>query len=779
MTCGYMLHKFVQSFSTNGRCNIPGIFTSGNELQKLGDDDMYPAVMADPLLGEESLFNDSLDDVHVHEKAIRAALTDVEKTADNEREHNLDDSLDYDMTQLPFDDVVGESGLNTNLISRGSSNQGDAVNSKSTSGFQVAVQIPMSSTCDDGGTSEVTDSKSSATDVSKAVKDTTDDHHQKTPQDQQQMEKSTHTSDTSTVKNSAPSDSRVSKSSKLVPSFGRRKNKTTLSPPTKVDTKKEAHVELDKQTSSVAGSCQTTEKEDTSGEETLQEGDQCVPETTARVENPSNTFAGNNIRKNKQNATSGERERNMSDNKELGQNTSSTSAISRKEKKLTAAREQKKQEKEEKRKEAERKKLEREKKKKEAEEKKAEKERLKKERQLELERKRAEREQKKIQQVLKKAESKDGKQSSKRTKKANKENGGSNDEIITESTPVSQSKSKGDISMSATQLDIEMEDADQSNGNKNINENMQSECGGVTQPQENASLPDTSKSLQPCSESLGMNGAGREGELKEQSTADLPLESAEMEEGCSMAREDLEEVEQGEGNGEPLDDARDPASTADLPLESAEMEEGCSMAREDLEEVEQGEGNGEPLDDARDPASHDKENDGKNKISAHNNEPQSKRIKIVFGPTSKNAQKKTESSRVNSLKENGDVSKTKTAVNVGITKSIPKAVSAAKPKKTPGSAAAKKKPASKGTISTTSNPKAAKLKQMKRTRPQGSKVEPESKRSKPANYTGPVWVQCERSSCKKWRQLRDCTDPLSLPESWNCTMNTGNEWSEP
>ena len=718
--------------------NIPGIFTSGNELQKLGDDDMYPAVSADPLLGEELLFNDSLDDVHVHEKAIRAALTDVEKTADNEREHNLDDSLDYDMTQLPFDDVVGESGLNTNLIGRGSSNQGDAVNSKSMSGFQVAVQIPMSSTCDDGGTSEMTDSKSSATDVSKAVKDTTDDHHQKTPQDQQQMEKSTHTSSdtTSTVKNSAHSDSRVSKSSKLVPSFGRRKNKTTLSPPTKVDTKKEAHVELDKQTSPVVGSCQTTEKEDTSGEETLQERDQCVPETTARVENPSNTFAGNYTRKNKQNDTSGERERNMSDNKELGQNTSSTSAISRKEKKLTAAREQKKQEKEEKRKEAERKKLEREKKKKEAEEKKAEKERLKKERQLELERKRAEREQKKIQQVLKKSESKDGKQSSKRTKKANKENGGSNDEIITESTPVSQSKSKGDISMSATQLDIEMEDADQSNGNKNINENMQSECGGVTQPQENASLPDTSKLLQPCCESLGMNGAGREGELKEQSTADLPLESAEMEEGCSMAREDLEEVEQREGNGEPLDDARDPAS-------------------------------------------HDKENDGKIEISAHDNEPQSKKIKIVFGPTSINAQKKTESSRVNSLKDGGDVSKTKTAVNVGIMKSIPKAVSAAKPKKTPGSAAAKKKPASKGTISTTSNPKATKLKQMKRTRPQGSKVEPESKRSKPANYTGPVWVQCERTSCKKWRQLRDCTDPLSLPESWNCTMNTGNEWSEP
>lgn len=717
---------------------IPGIFTSGNELQKLGDDSTYPAVSADHLLGEESLFNDSLDDVHVHEKAIRAALTDMEKTADNEREHSLEDSLDYDMTQLhvPFDDVDNDSGLNTNLIGRGSGNQGDVVNSKSMSGFQVAVQIPVSLTCDDGGTSEVTDSKSNEMEVRK-VKDTTEDHHEKIPHDQRQMEKSTHTSSaTSTVRNSlnaACSDSSVSKSLKLVPSFGRRKNKTALSPPTQVDTKEER----DKKTSSVAGGCQATEKEDTSSEETLQEGDQCVPETTVSVENPSNTFAGNYTGKNKQNATSGEREQNM---KELGQNIPSTSAISKKEKKLTAKQEQKKQEKEEKRREAERKKLEREKKKKIAEERKAEKERLKKEHQLELERKRAEREQKKIQQVLKKAECKDGKQSSKKTaKKANKENGGLNGEIIAESAPVSQSKSKGDTtphSMSATKLDIEMEDTVQSNGNKNIDESMQTECGGVTRPEENASLPDTSKSLQPCCESLGMNRAEREGE-KEQSTADLPLESADMGEGCSMAREDLGEVEQREGNGEALDDDREPAS-------------------------------------------HDKENDGQN---AQEIKPQSEKIKIVFGPTSKNTQKKTDSLRANSLTDGGDVSKPKTAVNIGIMKSTPKAVFAAKPKKTPGktpgSAAAKKKLVSKGTSSTTSNPKATKSKQMKRACPQDSDVKPESKRSKPANYTGPVWVQCERPSCKKWRQLRDCTDPLSLPESWNCTMNTGNQWSEP
>lgn len=50
--------------------------------------------------------------------------------------------------------------------------------------------------------------------------------------------------------------------------------------------------------------------------------------------------------------------------------------------------------------------------------------------------------------------------------------------------------------------------------------------------------------------------------------------------------------------------------------------------------------------------------------------------------------------------------------------------------------------------------------------------EPKRKRSKPMNYSGPVWVQCGRSSCGKWRQLADCLDPSDVPESWECSMNT-------
>ena len=51
--------------------------------------------------------------------------------------------------------------------------------------------------------------------------------------------------------------------------------------------------------------------------------------------------------------------------------------------------------------------------------------------------------------------------------------------------------------------------------------------------------------------------------------------------------------------------------------------------------------------------------------------------------------------------------------------------------------------------------------------------EPKKPRSKPSNYYGPVWVQCEKPDCQKWRQLKDCLDPSEIPEKWTCSMNTG------
>ena len=53
--------------------------------------------------------------------------------------------------------------------------------------------------------------------------------------------------------------------------------------------------------------------------------------------------------------------------------------------------------------------------------------------------------------------------------------------------------------------------------------------------------------------------------------------------------------------------------------------------------------------------------------------------------------------------------------------------------------------------------------------PQAS--EPEPKRSKPANYSGPVWVQCDNVDCQKWRNLKSISDPSVVPDNWTCSMN--------
>ncbi len=41
--------------------------------------------------------------------------------------------------------------------------------------------------------------------------------------------------------------------------------------------------------------------------------------------------------------------------------------------------------------------------------------------------------------------------------------------------------------------------------------------------------------------------------------------------------------------------------------------------------------------------------------------------------------------------------------------------------------------------------------------------------SKPANYSGPVWVQCD--DCNKWRRLTTIADPCLVPDLWTCSMN--------
>ena len=34
-----------------------------------------------------------------------------------------------------------------------------------------------------------------------------------------------------------------------------------------------------------------------------------------------------------------------------------------------------------------------------------------------------------------------------------------------------------------------------------------------------------------------------------------------------------------------------------------------------------------------------------------------------------------------------------------------------------------------------------------------------------------TWVQCDETTCLKWRKLADGIDPDSLPDKWYCSMN--------
>lgn len=47
------------------------------------------------------------------------------------------------------------------------------------------------------------------------------------------------------------------------------------------------------------------------------------------------------------------------------------------------------------------------------------------------------------------------------------------------------------------------------------------------------------------------------------------------------------------------------------------------------------------------------------------------------------------------------------------------------------------------------------------------------KRPKKSVPPSPIWVQCDRPGCLKWRLLRNQTDACDLPAKWYCSMNEG------
>ena len=323
---------------------------------------------------------------------------------------------------------------------------------------------------------------------------------------------------------------------------------------------------------------------------------------------------------------------------------------------MKKSQEQKKQEKEEKRKDAERKRQEKEQKKCEAQQKKTERERMKKEKQLEIEQKKIEREQKKIEHALKKTENVS--RTTKTTKRKKKESditdphSETNDDHVQQANMNQNDSSETVDKVEGNEQDITKDDIESS------------EVVGVTEPNENATLPENQCVVVAVSH-----------------TTDDPLQSA------SMPIQNTETCED-RLNKDSLND--DEMATADM---QHSLNKTCVAVK-----VE--------------------------------------KLKIVFGK-SKVCVKPSNDCNITS--ESSTKVKTSKARNTATKsrKSLPK----------------------------------NKQKRQRDVEDSNECGSSKMKHSKPSNYTGPVWVQCE--SCQKWRLLNDCTDPLSLPNSWKCNMNTG------
>ena len=752
---------------------------------------------------QDSLFNDSLEERHIHEKSTKSAQSDpfLEKSPGDKKEQSLNDSLDLDATQLPFDE---ELTAFSHVPDAGSIKEASGVTKptshSNTVGFQLAENV-----------------QASLTNVEKANTTAVDEHHQQVPQNQTQVDDDTCVNASTTCGLSPVStDSATSKSStasKVVPSFGRRKstknessttNTRALNAEVKLSTEKQVPVVLDEKSTNKDEAMKVGVDLDQSKETENPEEDQCVPESDGKSEKlqlqkPKFATSSASKKKHASKSTTGSASGDdQTETQEVENTTGNTkpkkSALSESGKKTKViAQEKKKKEREEKKKEMERKKLEREQKKRETDEKKAEKERLKKERQLELERKKAEREQKKIEQQLKKTEKMnktEGRKNSKKTiKQSGKENESSNNEATTsesESVPsnikISETgdtsppapmntdsttpETEQQVSESVTMESTE-DQCDTTTGRKKSGENTLM-CG-PTPPEENAALPDNTSALQsgnlpnsktaesvntrlddsPCE---GVIASEVSMSVVEGQSAALPVENAAVEE-CDARLKNRELHAELKENGVEKKLVDDDAESINI-KDTEECDENLKNPEQALEEAGVEE---KSVNDFSEPDHVSKGREKQKEVAAQGSSVKGDKIKIVFGQSG-NKTKVTQDAAKSSVSgksgKNSSTATTKTK-HVGLS-----------------SISDVKKLLKKGSnTSTKISSKNQKSKPKKRTRLRED--DSKAKRSRPSNYTGPVWVQCERASCKKWRQLRNCRDPLSLPDSWTCSMNTG------
>ena len=619
-------------------------------------------------------------------------------------------------------------------------------------GFQVAENIPLSGPID-------ISSRNDKSSTGRAHDGQTDKRQQNTLQnDYEPGCDNTSSGQSCTSSPPAPSPDNSTASSKVVPSFGKRRGKsnvmqTTKKPegglPSKGTGKPSKGALAAKQSDCQKENCPTSE------ENQEKNHDQCVPESTGSSRKPKKpTFNPASCTSNKHPSKPDQAIPVMEEKEGKGLSTETvkktlpeSKSAETKEKKLTA----KKQEREERKREIEKKKLEREQRKREAEEKKAEKERLKKEREFERERKKAEREQNKIEKALKKVEclekKHDGQQGgAKKSKKKGNSDPQSTDsasgtnpttaqsEVAGKDEPVHKDPAQACDHQAMTEkvkADVESDGTAKCDGISPIS--------GVTPPEENATLPENHEVTQsdktvPENDSLGLISSEVNHFDKSSDITSSPAVAATAE--PNTASLPTQRADEGACNTNPVLESSEQSSQGD----------GLTIDESAVESVETTSGNDE---------SHNQTLD----TSVHKDEEQGERVKIVFGKKAR--------AGVNVTRDIS-ISLPKTLVNSTHRGKINTKKSSTKTKSTGVTRASgtNKKPSikcSNGVV---------RSKQRKRSRQEDKNSAGDgTKRSKPSNYTGPVWVQCD--ACQKWRRLRDCSDPLSLPDSWNCTMHTG------
>ena len=740
----YKTSRNIYNRERNSLCKRLNCIILCIDERKLGDDSME-CTAADLLLGtgEDSLFNDSLEDIHISKHVLRAAMTE-DMAPDENKEQDLDDhSLNFDETQLPFEMSATTLSCVQPAAVDSASGLGEVKSTAKIAGFQVAENITASMMHDEDqsvGTEvaaagdSVTPTSDTLTKVNKATNPVSKRCQKvsKTLDGNASVDLSTEDSH----KGSSPSSSAdssitasaFSKTSKVVPSFGRKKGKTNMSPTSNSSEQntgpRELSVKNSNETNGRRNECCTKKK---GNDQCVPEG---VPEDMAKVNKPQKSKVSSGSNKNHAykfatssngdqitpevaNEAEGKKPAEQKPQKEL----QSQSEISKRKEEKSLAQEQKKREREEKKKEVAKKKLEREQKRREAEEKRAEKERLKKERQLELEMKKAEREAKKIEQALKKTErAAHRKGNTKRSKKKEcRELGGSDAHV--EPIPGSLTVVE-DEDIYALQADNEGDEPETEIDTAANTNSVGTAVCGVTPPEENAALPENTdvetaaipKTLIPAGNSEECHVGVPSGVLSPHRVEEpgLQLQHADEEShDVHLATENSEKQNLERANG-PVDKKADDA------MDTQDKENTNQQATEKTTQ--------------------------KNKVEGG-------RLKMVFGQ-----------------KRGGNVT------TVSAPKSVVTGIQAKKTQ-----ASTKPKPTGVASTGQKSLKKSAAMKQKKRRRHEDNASE--TKCSKPANYTGPVWVQCERPACQKWRRLGDCTDPLSLPDSWNCTMNIGRRIS--